>query len=115
MQNILQMLNFNNFYSILETPTTTTTPVAGPSFTNINIDFSGLLSGPGLFLLVIVFVVLALVMSYLGKQNKQMLAKKGFTYTPASDEEINKVLNGVTRKELVDIAFDVYSKVTDAT
>ena len=113
MQNILQMLNFNNFYSILETPATTSAPKVGPSFTNIDIDLSGLLSGPGLFLLIIVFLVLAFVMSYLGKQNKQMLVKKGFTFTPATDEEISKVLNGVTRKELVDIAFDVYSKVED--
>ncbi len=86
----------------------------GPSFTKLDFSFlDGLFSGPGLLLLILVFVVLIVVVSYLGKQNKQMMKPKEYSYTPLKDEDIKKVLPNETRESLVKNAFDIYYKLED--
>ena len=86
----------------------------GPSFTKIDLSFlNGLFTGPGLLLLILVFIVLIVVLSYLGKQNKQMMKPKEYTYTPVPDEEIKKILKDETRETLVKKAFDLYYKLED--
>lgn len=72
------------------------------------------LTGPGVILAIAIFIVILVLFSFLGKQDKQIMQQTSFTYTPLSDDELQKLLPGISRQELIDQVFDIYVKIQKA-